>query len=300
MLKLCATTPAGVVVLGCANHPSPFADQPDWVYDFSDRPDGPIDSSMWKSEVGTTIPSYNHEVATYTTRLENLRVESGALIIEARREWADGKPYTSAYVDTHYSKSFRYGRIDVEMKMPAGVGTWPAAWMLPSAPRYHAKEFGLVDSGSSWPLNGEIDIVESIGAQPNTAFGNAHSYNSNMNKGISDNAVGIEVNDLTTAFNTYSVEWLPDSITFLVNGTPYHSIRKQSDDPLDWPFDQDYYLILNLAMGGSWGGEKYKEYPPDGVDPQYDSWVLAVRSIRHYPLRESLTSAPPGASQSQP
>ena len=114
---------------------------------------------------------------------------------------------------------------------------------------------------------GEIDIVEAIGARPNIAYGNAHSYNSNKNKGISDNAVGTTVDNLSTAFNTYSIEWLPDSISFLVNGSSYHNIRRQSDRPADWPFSQEYYLIINLAMGGSWGGEKYNEYPPDGIDP---------------------------------
>ena len=291
LLRLCTLVPAGIVLPSCSDHRRLFSLQPDWEYDFSQRPDGPIDFTVWKAALGPKIPDYNSEVATYTDRTANVRVEGRALIIEARREWMDGKPYTSAYLTTEHNAAFMFGRIDVVLKMPHGAGTWPAAWLLPAAPRYRASELGLSDTGSSWPLNGEIDIVEAIGARPNIAYGNAHSYNSNKNKGISDNAVGTTVDNLSTAFNTYSIEWLPDSISFLVNGSPYHKIRQQSDSPADWPFCQEYYLIINLAMGGSWGGEKYNEYPPDGVDPRYNSWTLAVQSIRYYRMLDQPTDS---------
>lgn len=274
-----------VAISACSPRDDPtFESNPDWEHQFVHDPDGSIDFTKWSVEDGRTIPDYNHEVACYTSRTENIRVQNGELILQARREWREGLPYTSAYISTKGKCDFRYGRIEAEIKIPAGAGTWPAVWMLPSSPRYHARELGLGEDAGDWPLNGEIDIVESIGARPNTVFANAHTYSTRTKSGVADTAQPRDVPALSNEFHRFAVEWLPESLTFLIDGAAYHSIKKKSDHPVDWPFDQPYYLIINLAMGGTWGGEKYKEYPPDGVDPRHSSWQLAVRSVRHYSM----------------
>lgn len=259
-----------------------FAEVPTWEQDFTQMPDGGLDPRFWNMETGNLIPSYNKEAETLTNRSENVRIQDGLLIIEARKEQEPvrGKHITSGRVTTEGKFSLQYGKLEVDLKVPQGVGTWPAAWLLPDGAKYKPHKYGInPSSDNAWALNGEIDFFEAVGAEPGRVYPDVHSYNS-----VVANRFGTKHLTLprdTEEFNTFGVELTPGNIAFTHNGRIYHQIKKASDSPRDWPYDQPYYLILNLAMGGSWGGEKKKEYPPDGIQGD-GPWQLAVKGVRYY------------------
>ncbi len=149
------------------------------------------------------------------------------------------------------------------------MGTWPAAWLLPNT------------ATATWPLDGEIDFFESVGAQPGQVFPDVHTYNTEA--AHQNNTKPLAVPSMADEFNTYGVELTPGKIVFTFNGENYHNVEQTSQDHRSWPFDQSYYLILNLAMGGSWGGEDSQQYPPDGVQGD-GPWEMAVRGVRYYDL----------------
>jgi beta-glucanase (GH16 family) len=246
-----------------------------WYYTFSNAQNPLLDTSLWTIENGITTATYNNELQTYTNRLENVRVEDGSLVIEARTEQRDGQAYTSARINTRDSFAFTYGTLEVDMKLPRGVGTWPAAWLMPNNERYKHADFPEVsDTKRSWALNGEIDFMETVGYLPGEIIPAAHNYNSLG--GTASYTPGF-VDDPYTAYHRYGVIKTRESITFTIDGVPYASRHKTSDNPLDWPYDQSYYLILNLAIGGKWAGAH-------GVDETMAPWKMHVRSISYKPL----------------
>lgn len=245
-------------------------------------PNGPLDPGVWNVDVGTTIPGYNMEAETLTARPANVRVEGGNLILEARREQrpVDGRNYTSGHVNTQGKFSFQYGRLEVTLRAPQGVGTWPAAWLLAEGTKYNPADYGIdPQSDNAWALQGEIDFMEAVGAEPGRVFPDTHSY-STVQAGVNGTTYA-NVPDMATAFHTYGVEMTPGRIDFTLDGEVYSSAQRHSNDPRDWPFDQPYYLILNLAMGGSWGGEARDTYPPDGIQGN-GPWQMNVQSVRFY------------------
>ena len=211
---------------------------PVWQDEF-DR-DGLPDPARWDYEVGRVR---NKEAQYYTRdRAANARVENGVLIIEAHREPYQGANYTSASLTSR--ANWIYGRIDVRAKLPKGRGTWPAIWMLGTAIR----EVG-------WPDCGEIDIMEHVGFDPGRIHANIHTkaYNhvQRTNKG---NAVLVSAPD--EGFHVYSAMWTPDQISMSVDRREYFTFPREAGGNAVWPFDKHHYLILNLAIGGSWGGQK--------------------------------------------
>lgn len=248
-----------------------------WEYDFSKQPDGQIDTTVWNIESGTTKADYNNELQTYTNRPDNVRVEDGALILEAKPESRDGKAYTSGRVDTNESFSFVYGKLEVEAQLPRGVGTWPAAWLLPSSYRYQPQDFpNATDSTRLWTLNGELDFLEAVGYQPGQNIPAAHSYNSLGRPPV--NTPGFVANPYDT-YHRYGIIKTPSAIQFTIDDRIYASREKTSDNPLDWPFDQAYHLVLNLAIGGKWAG-RY------GVDDKSAPWQYKIKSVRYSPLAD--------------
>ncbi|MEM7657966.1 MAG: glycoside hydrolase family 16 protein [Bacteroidota bacterium] len=209
-------------------------------FDYAGLPD----STKWDYRIGGHGWG-NNEKQYYTDRLENARVEDGNLIIAAKKESYEGSDYTSAGVLTYGKQEFLYGRIEVRAKLPSAVGTWPAIWLLGNSIR----------EGGRWPDCGEIDIMENVGFDPNIVHGNVHTkayhHSTGTNKG---DRITVEQPD--SAFHTYAVEWHKDKIDFFVDDTQYFSFSKESDDPAVWPFDQPHYLIINLAIGGNWGGQQ--------------------------------------------
>lgn len=193
----------------------------------------------------------NNELQYYTDRKENLRVENGCLVIQARRESYGGKQYTSARINTLGRQDFRYGRIEARISFPAGGGTWPAFWMMGS----NWKQIG-------WPGCGELDIIEHIGNKPYMLSFAYHTVMQNGMKGTHWSTT-FDREEVEEHFHTYGVEWMEeehqgcDRLVFLYDGEPLAMVQEDLlhiDDFCYWPFNRDCFLILNLAIGGNMGG----------------------------------------------
>ena len=215
----------------------------------------------------------NKELQYYTERRkENARVENGHLIIEARRDGSESNEYTSARLTSKGKGDWTYGRVEVRAKLPAGLGTWPAIWMLPSMKSY---------GNGGWPDNGEIDIMEHVGFDPNVIHGSAHTRAYYHSIGTQKTATVNEPNALT-AFNLYSVEWTPQEIRWYVNGKQYFAFANErltqpNADYKQWPFDKPFHLMLNLAVGGTWGGAH-------GIDQSIWPQRMEIDYVRVYQL----------------
>jgi beta-glucanase (GH16 family) len=278
------------------NYESQFSDEPDWEQDFTGQPDGRLNTTEWNIRLGNNNGWGNRQRQTYTANTRNVRVEHGALILEAHREHGPNTPtYTAARIDTQGKQSFSYGKLEVVSKLPKGTGTWPAFWMLSDDQKYDPTSYGIDDHAKgAWVFNGEIDIMEAVGSRPGIIYPALHTYDSTSRNVILQPRPQINSPDDTRAFHTYGVERTPDTISFTYDGKPYYSVNKtslvpdgqESKAPLYWPFDQKYYLIANIAIGGTWGGEDDANYPPHGIDDSAAPWQLQVASIRHYPLND--------------
>jgi beta-glucanase (GH16 family) len=211
----------------------------------------------------------NKELQFYTgRRLENARVENGHLVIEARKESWQGSPYTSARLVTKGKGDWTYGRIEVRAKLPSGRGTWPAIWMLPTGWEY-----------GSWPDSGEIDIMEHVGFDPDVVHASVHtkSYNHKIN---THKTAKLGVSNARTGFNVYAIEWTPDEIRAFINKQYYFTFKNErltnsSAGFGEWPFDKPFHLLLNLAVGGNWGGAQ-------GVDETIWPQRMEVDYVRVY------------------
>jgi beta-glucanase (GH16 family) len=237
-----------------------------WSDEFSYK--GLPDPAKWSYDVGGHGWG-NKEQQFYTDRRnENARVENGSLIIEARRDNWRGHEYTSARVISKTKGDWTYGRFEVRAKLPGGKGAWPAIWMLPTNWRY-----------GGWPNSGEIDIMEQVGYEPQVVHCSVHtkSYNHNIN---THKTATTDVSNATTAFNVYAVEWTPDEIRGYVNDRLYFTFKNErltnsSADYKEWPFDQPFHLLLNIAVGGTWGGAQ-------GVDPKVWPQRMVIDYVRVY------------------
>ena len=234
-----------------------------WAEEF-DR-NGAPDPAWWEPEQGYVR---NREAQYYTAgRRENARVEGGVLVIEARRDDWQGRTITSASLTTRGKRSFLYGRIEVRAKIPTGRGTWPAVWTLGD---------NMPEAG--WPACGEIDILENVGFEPGKIHANIHcaAYNHTKRNG---KGRGITVKEPWADFHVYAVEWYADRLDFFYDDTRYFTYRKESDDPAAWPFATPHYLLLNLAIGGAWGGQK-------GIDETLFPHRFEVDYVRYYQRAE--------------
>ncbi len=243
-----------------------------WADEF-DTPGLP-DPVRWNYERGMIR---NNEAQFYTVeRRENARIEDGVLIIEARREdWSqDGKTarYTSASITTECRQYWRYGRIEVRAKLPTGRGTWPAIWML-------GQNIGKV----GWPKCGEIDIMENVGFDPDVIHANIHTDAYNHVKGT-NKGDRITIKAPYDDFHVYAVDWSPKRITMSVDGKSYFTYENEGTGEAVWPFDQPFYLILNLAIGGSWGGQK-------GIDDAIFPQRFEIDYVRVYQLESGARRA---------
>ena len=254
-----------VVACNSQKKSAPETTTPQWELVWEDNFDLPglPDSTVWNYETGYIR---NNEAQFYTNaRPENARVENGNLIIEARKDFWEGDSITSASINTYGKKSMLYGRIEVKAKLPTGVGTWPAIWMLGNA----------FNEGTHWPACGEIDIMENVGYDPDTIHANIHTkaYNHSIgtNKG---NRIGVE--KPYENFNVYAVNWFEDHMDFFVNDSLYFSFKNEGTGNDVWPFDKPHYLLINLAIGGGWGGNKGID---DAIFPQkyYIDYVRVYR-----------------------
>lgn len=207
----------------------------------------------------------NNEKQYYSARLENARVENGKLIIEARRDNWNGKEYTSARLVTRGKGDWTYGRFEIRAKLPKGRGTWPAIWMLPTV-------WNL--GNGSWPDNGEIDIMEHVGYDPGVIHGSIHCNKYYWRIGTQKTAT-IKVPDCTDTFHNYVLEWNKDEIKIFVDDKQYFSFKNEGKGWEYWPFFKDFHLILNIAIGGDWGGAQ-------GIDNSIFPQKMEIEYVRVY------------------
>lgn len=236
------------------------------VWEDNFEKDGLPDKAIWNYEVGYIR---NNEAQYYTDkRAENARVENGNLIIEARKDNWNGNEYTSASINTYGKKNILYGKIEVRAKLPTGKGTWPAIWMLGNS----------IQTGTNWPDCGEIDIMENVGYDPDVVHANIHTkaYNHTIgtNKGNS-----MVVEKPYEGFHVYTLQWFEDRMEFYIDDTRYFEFKNEQTGFETWPFDQPHYLILNLAIGGGWGGQQGID---DSIFPQkyYIDYVKVYDAVK--------------------
>jgi len=235
-----------------------------WKLEWQDEFNGgeAPDPRNWDYEEGYVR---NNEAQFYTrARKENSRIEGGNLVIEGRLDNWNGKKITSASVVTRGKKEFLYGRIEARAKIPTGRGTWPAIWTL-----------GTSIGHVGWPKCGEIDILENVGFDPDRVHANIHvdAFNHTKGTGKGNNIV---VKAPYDGFHVYAIEWFADRIDFFYDETRYFSFRKAAGwGEKEWPFDRPQYLILNLAIGGAWGGQK-------GIDETKFPHRFEIDYVRYY------------------
>lgn len=209
---------------------------------FSDDFEGnSLDLTRWNKETGYAP---NQELQYYTDRTENVRVEDGNLVLTARKEqYVSNRNYTSGKVTTKGKGFVRYGKIEARISVPSGAGTWPAFWMMSENNEY-----------GTWPNSGEIDIMEHIGSDPTMISHAVHTANKNGSRG-NNWYRRVYRDNVENNFHVYTLVWGPDEMKFIVDDVESTTLyRNFAEDYHGWPFDINFYAILNLAMGGTMGG----------------------------------------------
>lgn len=215
---------------------------PGWVLDWADEFEGDaLDPRKWQPEVAGHGFG-NNEMQYYTARRENVRVEGGLLVIEARKEDWQGKQYTSARLKTAGLMERRYGRFEARIKVPRGQGIWPAFWML-------GADIGKV----GWPRSGEIDIMENIGKEPGIVHGTLHGPGYSGEKSFGAPSALPAGQRYADDFHVFAVDWEPGEIRWYRDGLHYHTARPGMVRG-DWVFEHPFFVLLNLAVGGYWPG----------------------------------------------
>lgn len=234
--------------------------------------DGKPDSQKWSYDVGGN--GWGNQELQYYTEGENVEVKNGNLILEARKETRGLNDYTSTRLVSKNSGDWLYGKFEIYAKLPKTLGTWSAVWMLPTVNQY-----------GGWPRSGEIDIVEYVVQDLNIVHGTVHTdqYNhmKNTQQGFSRS-----LDDVSDTFHLYTIEWLPDQIRYYLDNEFIYRFKPSLylDCPTSkqWPFDIPFHLIVNIAVGGSWGGAR-------GVSE--DGWptTMEIDYIRVYQATEMST-----------
>lgn len=245
--------------------PTPEVYRPGWELVWHDEFDGEtINPENWAFDIGGSGWG-NNERQFYTDRPENARIENGMLVIEARKENFIHRNYTSARLKTQGLHAFTYERIEARMKLPSGMGIWPAFWML-------GEDIG----GAGWPKSGEIDIMEFIGREPDRVYGTIHGPGYSGGNGVGGFHV-LPGEALSNDFHVFAIEWEADEIRWYVDEVQYFRVTPEML-PGEWVYDYPFFIILNLAIGGNWPG-----YPDETtVFPQF----MYVDYVRVYQTSE--------------
>ena len=200
-----------------------------------------LNTTIWNYELGDGCPSIcgwgNNEKQIYTN--SNHTVSNGMLAIEIKKE---NENYTSTRITTAKKKEFQYGRIEARAKIPVGKGIWPAFWMLGS----NIKEIG-------WPKCGEIDILEYVGREPHMAYTSLHTQDSHGN---TINTKKTTISNIEEGFHLYAIDWTKDKIVFLIDDKEVYTFQPEPKNENTWPFNQPFYIIVNAAVGGNFGGHE--------------------------------------------
>jgi len=228
-----------------------IGDPPTWADEFHEN--GAPNSDNWTYDLGAGGWG-NNEAQTYTNNSSNVKVEDGLLKITAK---ANGSSYTSSRLKSQGLYQFTYGRVDVRAKLPSSTGTWPAIWML-----------GSNFSSIGWPRCGEIDIMEQTGQDKNKVLGTCHWFDTSSSNTAS---YGLDrtVSNTSTEFHVYSVQWNSSSIRIYVDNVQYYVLNSGSSSISNSPFVNDFFLILNVAMGGTLGGTIDSNFTEDSMEIDY-------------------------------
>lgn len=221
------------------------------------------DSTKWGYDTGGHGWG-NNEKQYYTQKdPENASVKNGVLRITAIKENFKGASYTSARLVSKNRGDWKYGRFEIKAKMPKGRGLWPAIWMLPTDWKY-----------GDWPESGEIDIMEHVGYLPDSVFGTVHTGAYNHGIGTQKGA-NVFRSDLSDAFHVYILDWDENAIRIFVDNDLYFTYTNEKKTYREWPFDQRFHLLLNVAVGGNWGGKT-------GIDDAVFPQAMEVDYVRVY------------------
>jgi len=244
------------------DHPYTFSSTPVWSDEFDYT--GVPAPSKWGYDTGGHGWG-NNELEYYTTDIKNAEVKNGKLFIRAIPENFNGRNYTSARLVSKNRGDFLYGRIEVSAKLPSGRGTWPAIWMLPTDWAY-----------GDWPKSGEIDIMEHVGYDPNKVLFSVHTEAYNHVMGTQKSA-GLLIPTAMTEFHLYRVDWTPKDIKGFYDGNQVFTFANEGAGPPKWPFDKRFHILLNLAVGGNWGGAQ-------GVDSTAFPATMEIEYVRVYKM----------------
>lgn len=238
-----------------------FEATPVWEDDFNVN--GAPDPAKWTLETGGGGWG-NNELQNYTAT-GNANKVGGSLEITAKRESSGGRNYSSARMITKGKGDWLYGRFEVRAKLPRGRGTWPAIWMLHSNATY-----------GTWPASGEIDIMEHVGFDPNNVHFSVHTSAFNHSIGTQKSTSKI-IPTAIDAFHTYRLDWTPFAVRGYIDDQPYFEFTNANQGFAKWPFDIKFFMILNVAVGGNWGGAQ-------GVDDNVFPATLAVDYVKVYKM----------------
>jgi beta-glucanase (GH16 family) len=238
-----------------------FEATPVWADEFD--VDGKPDSTKWSYDIGGSGWG-NHE-KEYYTEAQNASVQNGILSIEARKENVGGMNYTSSRMVTKNKGDFLYGRFEIRAKLPTGKGLWPAIWMLPTDWAY-----------GDWPKSGEVDIMEQVGFDPANIHISTHTEAFNWTLNTQTTTV-TNVPTATTGFHVYRVDWTPYAIRGFIDGKQVFQFTNDGKGAAHWPFDKRFHILLNVAVGGDWGGQQ-------GIDDSIFPAKMDVDYVRVYKM----------------
>ena len=223
------------------DHNWTFETSPFWFDEFDYQ--GLPDPLKWGYDIGGSGWG-NNELQYYTDDIKNVVVGDGILSINAIKEVREGKNYTSTRLVSKFKGDLLYGRVEVRAKIPAGRGTWPAIWMLPTDWEY-----------GGWPSSGEIDIMEHVGYDLNKIHISTHSEAYYWRIGTQRTATKV-IENATTEFHLYRIDWTPYAIRGYIDDVHIFTSVNDGTGYKAWPFDKRFHLILNVAIGGDWGGQQ--------------------------------------------
>lgn len=241
-----------------------FEPTPYWFDEFTT--DGAPDAAKWGYDLGGSGWG-NNELQYYTDLTNNAVVHDGKLLIIAKKEEMGGRNYTSARLISRNKGDFLYGRIEVRAKLPRGRGTWPAIWMLPTDWAY-----------GNWPKSGEIDIMEHVGYDSNRVHFSVHTeaYNHGIGTQKSANRV---IATAMSEFHTYRCDWTPYAVRGYIDDQMMFFFANEGKGSAVWPFDKRFHLLLNIAVGGNWGGVQ-------GVDDTVFPATMEIDYVRVYKMKQ--------------
>ncbi|MEI6575335.1 MAG: family 16 glycosylhydrolase [Bacteroidota bacterium] len=220
----------------------------------------------------------NNEIQTYTSVAYNVRQESGNLVIEAHKV---GNAWTSARLISHNKFNFTYGKIEYRAKIPAGIGTWPALWMLGES----------LFTGAGWPGCGEVDVMEHVGKHQGYIHSSIHTTSSSGNTINTSNTF---IYNATTQFHVYAANWTAEKIEFSIDGNIFYTYNPPVKNNATWPFYNPCFIIMNVAMGGNWGSDPQYETNglKNGIDPALSVARMEIDYVRVYAPSSAIEEFP--------